>query len=260
MRLYRYLICVSLFAGTGACDTKETYTQPLGTSKPTPLDELAKGDITGFVTLCDEFGVAKPKSDSMIVSLEGLLTAFPVRSRAEGRFVIINAYAGKYNLSYNKPNYGNYKLIGIQHTGGAPTIVPSVSIWERAKTAPSDLKVAVDGLKLTLSGVSTPIQPAGTAEERQRRVRIFFGRDATVSHLKYITTLDQTLIPPGGTGAFATKLLADDLLAFKPGERVYAIAYGITAIENAYEDPDTRQKVYTGINPIPSNVVSFVLP
>lgn len=257
MRSYLYLICVSLFIGAIACQPAEL--DPLVVLKSSGV-ELSRGDITGFVTLCDEFGVTKSKSDSMIVSLEGLQTAFPVRTRPEGRFVIANAYAGRYNLSYKKTDYGNYKLIGIQHGGSITTIAPSVTIWEQPKTTPSNLAVAIDGLQLTLSGVTVPVQPAGTAQEQQRRVRIFFGRDEKVSALNYITTLEQTIVPPGGKGAFAAKLLADDLLAFKPGERVYAIAYGITAFENAYEDPDTKKKVYTGINPVPSNVVSFVLP
>lgn len=257
-----HLIQVSLLVGLVACGPVEPDPQFGGSTNPgAPGTEApARGDITGFVTLCDEFGTVKPKSDSMIVSLEGLQTAFPVRSRPEGRYVIANAFAGRYNLSYNKADYGNYKQIGILHSGGQPTLVAPVTIWERAKTAPSNLTVAVSGLNLTLSGVAVPVQPVGTAVEQQRRVRLFFGRDETVSQLNYVTTLDQTIVPPGGTGAFAAKLLADDLLAFKPGERVYAIAYGITAIENVYEDPDTKRQVYTGINPKPSNVVSFVLP
>lgn len=257
-----FVVFVVILFASAAC-------QPFLTQDVSPVDSLQvnprngpvlRGDITGFVTLCDEFGTAKPKSDSMIVSLEGQQTAFPVRTRPEGRFVIINAFAGRYNLSYNKSGYGNYKHIGITHAGGSPTLTSPVTIWERAKTAPSNLTVAISGLNLTLSGVAVPIQPAGTAEKEQRRVRLFFGRDETVSHLNYVTTLAQTTVPPGGTGAFAAKLLADELLAFKPGERVYVIAYGITAIENAYDDPDTKRKVYTGINPTPSNVVSFVLP
>lgn len=175
--------------------------------------------------------------------------------------MIANAFAGRSNLSYNKSGYGNYKQIGITHSGCfSPTVVAPVTVWERAKTAPSNLMVTISGLNLTLSGVAMPVQPVGTAMEQQRRVRLFFGRGETVSHLNYVTTLGLTTISPGGTGAFAAKLLADDLLAFKPGERVYVIAYGITAIENAYDDPDTKQRVYTGINPVPSNVVSFVLP
>lgn len=254
----------SLFFATAACKPfLEPNVSPgdtLAISKVGSLDAVLRGDITGFVTLYDEFGTPKPKSDSMIVSLEGLQTAFPVRSRSEGRFVIANAFAGKYNLSYNKPGYGNYKQIGITHAGGSPTLVSPVSIWERATTAPSNLMVAVSGLNLTLSGVTTPVQPVGTAAEQQRRVRLFFGRDAQVSYLNHTTTLGQTTVLPGGTGAFAAKLLADDLLAFKPGERVYVVAYGITAVENVYEDPDTKRKIYSGINPTPSNVVSFVLP
>ena len=257
-----FVFFVGLLFASVAC-------QPFFTETVSPADSLRvnpgsgavlRGDITGFVTLCDEFGTVKPKSDSTIVSLEGLQTAFPVRTRPEGRFVIANAFAGRYNLSYNKPGYGNYKQIGIAHVGGSPTLVSPVTIWEQAKTAPSNLTVTISGLNLTLSGVAVPVQPVGTAVEQQRRVRLFFGRDAQVSHLNYVTTLPQTTVPPGGTGAFAAKLLADDLLAFKPGERVYVIAYGITAIENAYDDPDTKRKVYTGINLTPSNVVSFVLP
>lgn len=243
---------------------------PLPDQAVSPADSLqvtlpngvtSRGDITGFVTLCDEFGAVKPKSDSMIVSLEGPQTAFPVRTRPEGRYVIVNAFAGKYNLSYNKKGYGNYKQIGIMHSGGfSPTVVNPVIIWERSQTTPSNLTIAISGLNLSLSGVAVPVQPVETAVEQQRRVRLFFGRDETVSYLNYVTTLGQTTVPPGGTGAFVAKLTADDLLAFKPGERIYAIAYGITAIENAYDDPDTKRNVYTGVNPTPSNVVSFVLP
>lgn len=257
-----YFLFVSIVFASAACKPFLTETvSPADSLRANPGSSVVlRGDITGFVTLCDEFGTVKPKSDSMIVSLEGLQTAFPVRTRPEGRYVIANAFAGNYNLSYNKPGYGNYKQIGIAHAGGSPTLVSPVTVWERSTTVPSNLTVAISGLNLTLSGVTTPSQPVGTAEKAQRRVRLFFGRDAQVSHLNYVTTLGQTNIPPGGTGAFAAKLLADDLLAFKPGERVYVIAYGITAIENAYDDPDTKRKVYTGINPTPSNVVSFVLP
>lgn len=262
MRTFVLSIFLTSLLAMGAC-------KPFLDQNVSPTDSLRvnpgsgvvlRGDITGFVTLCDEFGTAKLRSDSMIVSLEGLQTAFPAPTRPEGRYVIANAFAGTYNLSYNKRNYGNYKQIGITHAGGSPTLVSPVAIWERSKTAPSNLTVAISGLNITLSGTTTPVQPMGTAEKEQRRVRLFFGRDERVSHLNYVTTLSQTIIPPGGTGAFAANLLADNLLAFKPGERVYAIAYGITAIENAYDDPDTKRKVYTGINPAPSNVVSFVLP
>lgn len=259
-----FLLALLLLATVSCKPFLEQNVSPADTlaiSKVGSIDAVQRGDITGFVTLYDEFGTIKPKSDSMIVSLEGLQTAFPVRTRPEGRYVIANAFAGKYNLSYNKPGYGNYKQIGITHTGGPPTLVSPVSIWERATTTPSNLTVAISGLNLTLSGMTTPVQPAGTAEKEQRRVRLFFGRDAQVSHLNHVTTLGQTIVPPGGgTGAFIAKLLADDLLAFRPGERVYVVGYGITAIENVYEDPDTKRKVYTGINPTPSNVVSFVLP
>ena len=259
-----YLFCALLLLALAACRPFLTETvspaDSLRVSTVGSIDAVLRGDITGFVTLCDEFGTVKPKSDSMIVSLEGLQTAFPARSRSEGRYVIANAFAGKYNLSYNKPGYGNYKQIGITHIGGSPTLVAPVTIWEKAQTAPSGLTVTVNGLKLTLSGVAVPVQPVGTAVERQRRVRLFFGRDDKVSHVNHVTTLSQTTVSPGGPGAFTTNLLADDLLAFKPGERVYAIAYGITVDENTYEDPDTKRKVYTSINPTPSNVVSFVLP
>ncbi len=253
-------LCLSELACKPFLEPNVSPVDTLAISKVGGIDAMVRGDITGFVTLYDEFGKIKPKSDSMIVSLEGLQTAFPVRTRPEGRYVIANAFAGKYNLSYNKPGYGNYKQIGITHAGGPPTLVSPVAIWERATTTPSNLTVAISGLNLTLSGMAAPVQPAETAEKEQRRVRLFFGRDAQVSHLNHVTTLGQTIVPPGGTGAFAAKLLADDLLAFKPGERIYVIAYGITAIENAYDDPDSKRKMYTGINPTPSNVISFVLP
>lgn len=257
-----YVFSTSLLLATVACTpfSAETVSSADSLRVTPPNGTDPRGDITGFVTLCDEFGTVKPKSDSMIVSLEGLQTAFPVRTRPEGRYVIANAFAGKYNLSYNKPGYGNYKQIGITHSGGSPTLVAPVTVWERAKTAPSNLTVTISGLNLTLSGVTVPVQPTGTAVEQQRRVRLFFGREETVSHLNYVTTLGQTTVPPGGTGAFVARLSADDLLAFKPGERVYVVTYGITAIENAYDDPDTKRRVYTGINPTPSNVVNFVLP
>ena len=254
-----YVLFALLLTAIGCQSLPDQPVSPAGSLPANPSVEI-RGDITGFVTLYDEFGTPKLKSDSMIVSLEGLQTAFPVRSRSEGRYVIANAFAGKYNLSYNKPDYGNYKQIGISHAGGPPTLVSPVTIWERAKTAPSNLTVAISNLNLLLSGVAVPVQPVGTAENQHRRVRLFFGRDETVSHLNYVTTLGQTIVPPGGTGAFVAKLIADDLLAFKPGERVYVIAYGITAIENDYDDPATKRKVYTGINPKPSNVVNLVLP
>ncbi|MBC3786427.1 hypothetical protein [Spirosoma utsteinense] len=259
-----YPVYVLMLLVSTACERggPETPPPPAALQPATTFTDPPRSDIRGFVTLCDEFGVVKAKSDSMIVSLEGLQTAFPARTRPEGRFTIANVFGGNYNLSYNKPRseYGNFKQIGIVHTGGLITVANSVTIWERAKTVPSNLSVSIKGLNLTLSGVTGPVQPVGTADEQKRRVRLFFGRDEKVSHLSYVTTWGQVVVPPGSTGEFAEKLLADELQAFQPGERVYVIAYGITAFENAYVDPETKRKVYTGINPTPSNVVSFILP
>lgn len=222
---------------------------------------IPRGNITGFVTLYDEFGSPKPDNAGMVVSLEGLLTAFPATSRPEGRFTINNAFAGTYNLSYNKKGYGNFKRTGVGHAGGtSPTIAESVALWETSQTVASELTVQVTSLVLTFSGLASPIQPVGVDAAQQRRVRLFFGRDNNVTALNYVSTLSQTIVPPGGTGAFTAKLSADDLLAFRPGERVYAVAYGIPAVENAYIDPDTKRRVYAAINPTPSNVVNFVLP
>lgn len=257
-----YPVYIVLFLASTACERAGIETPPATLPPATTFTEPLRSDIRGFVTLCDEFGVVKAKSDSMIVSLEGLQTAFPARTRPEGRFTIANVLGGTYNLSYNKPRseYGNFKQIGIFHTGGLVTTATPVTIWESAKTVPSKLSVTIKGLNLTLSGVTGPVQPAGTADEQKRRLRLFFGRNDKVSHLNYVTTWGQVVVPPGPTGEFAEKLLADDLLAFQPGERVYVVAYGITAFENAYTDPETKRKVYTGINPTPSNVVSFILP
>lgn len=225
------------------------------------IDAIPRGNITGFVTIYDEFGKPKPDNAGMIVSLEGLQTAFPSTTRAEGRFTISNAFAGLYNLSYRKEGYGNFKRIGIYHTGGSsPTVAEPVALWETPQTVVSDLAVGIETFALTFSGVSAPVQSASADTTQQRRIRLFFGRDERVSQLNYVSTLSQYRIPPGGRGAFSITFSADELLAFKPGERVYAVAYGITAIENAYIDPDTKRTVYSGINPKPSNVISFVLP
>ncbi|QJW89209.1 hypothetical protein HNV11_07285 [Spirosoma taeanense] len=263
MQLFsRFILYVALLVVVMACGA-------LPAETPSPADTLVtrnpsmdpKGDITGFVTLHDEFGVPKPDNAGMIVSLEGERTAFPASTRPEGRFVIGNVFAGKYNLSYNKNNYGNYKLINISHSGGLmSTIAEPVSIWETPKTKIADLGVSVKGLSLTFTGMATPIQPTGTSIDHQRRVRLFFGRDEKITFQRYVSSFNQSPVPPGGSGNFTVQLSADDLLEFKPGERVYVVAYGITAIENAYVDPDSKLKIYSGVNPEPSNVVSFLLP
>ncbi len=233
---------------------------PSGSKGATSSADLPKGDITGFVKLYDEFGAPKADNSGMIVSLEGLQTAFPARTRPEGRFIITNAPQGLYNLSYRKEAFGNAKQIGILHAGGNATTAPPIDIWETPRTLPTNLSVSINKLAISLTGVATPVQPTGTAPEKQRRVRVFFGRSETVNALNYVMTLPQFTLVPGGSGAFTLNFLADDLLSFKPGERVYAIVYGITATENTYVDPDTKRTVYSGINPTPSNVVSFVLP
>lgn len=260
-------LCVflgSLLWATVACRDfgSHVIVSPSDSLRSNPLENIeVKGDITGFVTLRDEFGSLKPNNSGMIVSLEGEKTAFPATTRPEGRFVIANVFAGKYNLSYNKKGYGNYKRIGINHVGGnVPTIAEPVDLWETSQTTASALSVAVNGLNLTFSGSTAPVQPVSADSTQQRRVRLFLGHDETVSQFRYVSSLKPLRVPPGGTGAFVLKLSADDLLAFKPGERVYVVAYGTNAVENAYVDPDTKRTVYAGLNPTPSNVVSFVLP
>lgn len=262
---YLYTLYVLIVFALGACRPETSEQVPPANELDLPkigsIDAVPRGNITGFVTLFDEFGVQKPDNAGMIVSLEGLQTAFPSTTRSEGRFTISNAFAGLYNLSYRKEGYGNFKRIAINHTGGSvPTVAAPVDVWETPRTVPSNLAVSVKGFDLTFTGMAAPVQPAGADTTQQRRIRLFFGRDENVSQFKYVSSLSQYRVPPGGQGAFTIKLSADDLLAFKPGERVYAVAYGITAKENAYVDPDTKLTVYSGTNPKPSNVVNFVLP
>lgn len=236
-----------------------------GSQGPTgPATARLKGDIMGFVTLFDEFGTRLTSNASMTVTVEGSSPAVSAVTGADGKYTLPGVESGTYNLSFSRAGFGAFRRPSIQHLGGpAPTSLGNNNLWETAKTVVSSLSATVSGTAITVSGKSSPVQPAGSGTSLQRRARVFFGTDDKVTFQNYVSTFNQFLIPApatGSDGSFALGLTPANISGFKSGDRVYVIAYGLSPIENAYTDPLTNLVIYSGVNPAASNVVSFIMP
>ncbi len=88
-------------------------------------DEFApclEGDIIGYAYCADEYGDRlEDNSGIKVVTEPG--RKYSAITDKDGRYVLKNVITGTYDLSFEKEDFGTMKKSGIQHLGGAPTII-----------------------------------------------------------------------------------------------------------------------------------------
>ncbi len=222
-----------------------------------------KGNVVGFVTLSDEFGVRLADYAGFKITVAGSNPEKSTTTDADGKYLLTDVETGTYNLEFTKVGFGLFKRMSVVHIGGtAPTSLGNNNLWQTAQTIVTNLTaVAGVGDTVIISAKATPVQPTGSATSIQRRVRFFFGRTNAVTYLNYASTFNQLLVPPGGDGSFTIKLRRSNFQVFNAGETCHIIGYGLSPLENFYTDVNTNVGIYSGVNIAGvSNVANFVMP
>jgi len=194
-------------------------------------------------------------------------TDFSTLTDEEGEYFFDNIPSGTYNFLYSLNGYGDMKKCGVQIIGNSDY--------------PIDLGENESGIKpeeCILSPISTTIATNLTVE--YNGTDVIFKTDISPQpndtihsgvflciHDNENVAFDNSLdfYPSIGWGASNTVTVTKEMLekwveGFNPSKTYYAIAYGYSGVYSYYFDPEKGSYVYRGINPTPTNVVSFKVP
>ena len=212
--------------------------------------------ISGSVILYNESTTMIDKSN-MIVSVLGSTPLISTLTDSDGKFVLTNVPFGTYTLDYTKSGFGTYKKFGVVHgTNGQATSLPSIpSLGQVSTTSITGLTASTSANQVVLS-ITT--NPAGSAANR-RYVRYFLSTNPLVSatNYSYYSPVYISQINPFDKTISVTELLS---AGFTSGQQVYVRAYGESAWDNAYDDPDLGRRIFPNLNAITVPATSFTVP
>jgi len=219
---------------------------------PIPL-----GGVKGIITSFDEFSREVPFKSSVDIELNGT-SNFTSRTDAKGHFNIEGVPPGTYWLQATHPNLSMYRKFGIRVLSNNTTDISTIRMVQPSTTIASEINMFFPPTEefeiVTFTG---KIKPAGTSLQR-REVRLFFGKTPNVSPTNYQASVSAINIQ---SDAFLLNLLVSDFIrrGFARGEMVYAVGYGSSRVGESYINQNGVE-IFTGLNPLASNVVAFRLP
>ncbi len=223
-----------------------------------PTRPVLTGDVIGFAYLRDTSSLPLADNSGITVSAEG--TNVSAVTDSAGRWVLSNLATGTYTLVFSKAGYGTMKKPAYQFVGGGQAWVGTMYLFRKAGYGVTGLAAYVSAGYIFVSGSLSGTLPTGT-----RLVRIFAGPKASVTSDpgNYLFSFSINL---SGT-IFSGLMMSPDLLfanGFHYGQPAYFVAYGDNALSaggfDSYLDMSTNRRWYPYLNPVPSNVVSVVLP
>lgn len=269
--------CVVLSAGlllTG-CKGKDGDPGPVGAAGATgpvgPSGQNLTGSILGFVNPVSEDGAALAKA-GVLVTITSVTPQLTQTTDANGRYEFTGLRNGTYNLTFSRPDLGLFKVFGHGHVGGdQPSVVGSVGgstyLTGVSRTAIVSLTVGSPrfdpqyGFHALFSFILS--NPASLSQ--YRRVAIY-GSSGSGTNSTTGTLIGSYFVyqPSGGSGIPTTIQVsrADfNVAGFASGSTVNAIAYGVPEYYNvSYIDTATGRTVFGGMNPVGSQVVTFIVP
>ncbi|WP_448520326.1 carboxypeptidase-like regulatory domain-containing protein [Rhodoflexus sp.] len=218
---------------------------------------LAPGGVKGTIASFDEFGREVPFRAAVDIRLNGIVN-FTGRTDSLGRFDIQGVPPGTYWLQATHPALSMYRKFNIRVLSQNTTDMSTIRMVQPSTTIASEIDMFFPPSEefeiVTFTG---KIRPAGTFLQR-REVRLFFGRTPNVSPTNYQASVSAINIQ---SDEFLLNLLVGDFVrrGFARGDMVYAVGYGSSRVGDSYVNQDGVE-IFTGLNPLASNVVAFRLP
>lgn len=228
--------------------------------KKTEIEQLSiKGNIEGEVYILKEASstwLYYKKSD---IKIEIENTDFSAVTDDESSYSIDSIPSGTYTIIFSLDGYADMKKCGVQIVGGGnyPKEIESVILPKKSTTTATNLQVEYESSNIIFKADFTP-------EASDTIPRGFF----VCIHDNETVTFDNNLdfyCPVAYNGNNVSVTVTEEMLAkwvegFNPEKTYYAIAYGYSNNYSKYFDPEKGSYVYTGINEVPTNVVSFTIP
>ncbi len=225
-----------------------------------PAHPVLTGDVIGFAYLRDTSLVPLADNSGITVSAEGANVSAVTDSA--GRWVLSNLATGTYTLEFSKPGYGTMKMPAYRFVGGGQAWVGTMYLFRKAGYGVSGLGAYVSAGSIFISGSLTGPLPTGT-----KLVRLFAGPTAAVSSDPGTYLYSSAFTVTGST--FSGLMFSSSVLissGFSYGQPAYLIAYGDNLLAysfggfESYLDMSTNRRWFPYLSPVPSNVVSVVLP
>jgi hypothetical protein len=245
---------------------------PAGNTGPNGTNTNDTGSISGKLSLYSEFSSKESDLSGAIVTLSSGNLTMKDTSDVAGAYQFHGLSTGTYNITYEKPGYGTYKVFGISHipNGIIQTIVQDVSLLEiPVKTAVQNI-TAIDHYYFSTLIINLDTSSL-TYVQYYQNFMILIGKDENVNPNNAVKIYG--MANTDGNGNYSYPLDKDNLrVYFQPGESAYVKAatynryvftgVGLDMIDlgpaSYYVDPNSGDYVYPNLSVSP-NVIKIPL-
>jgi hypothetical protein len=218
------------------------------------------GNMIGYVVLHDLNGFTLQEDTGITLAVEGGGYTIVTNTDSAGEWEIAGLTTGSYNIIVSKSGFGTYKLLDFQFAGGGQAHIGTIDLYQIPPLSVTGLSDSVADGALLINGSFSGTLPSA----QNAHAYVFLGKSPTVSSDPgtYLTYLPVENSSNGRTfsvnyGNDTTRLLN---AGFATGQTVYVVAYGSSFNPIGYIDSTTNRAVFTGLNPVPSNLDSFTVP
>lgn len=241
-----------------------------GPNNPVRPNLAETGVITGNVVVINVNQERVADKGGVIVTVEG--SSVSCVSDQNGRYTLKGLAPGFYNITWSKGEFGYTRYIGVECNHEGVSSGPKVWVVEIPRFSVEGLRDSLWDRSVIMTG-----KAVGTLAGSTAAIRFFIGTTPDVSWdpSKHIFTcqgfspIPDQLLGKIGAGSISSSALQFALPLDQPnlgaagvvsGATVYVVAYADGVPSQSYDDILTGRRVFTTINPVPSNVVRVTLP
>lgn len=241
---YLFLLFIGFsFLFINACKLKNAPPQPIFTS----------ANAKGSVNLYDE-GTTSLSDSGMTVTASSADTSISVVTDSTGEFFFEDLAYDIYNLTFEKENYGTYKIFDLLHDNGASFLTTVPSLGQKSSTEVVDISQSQFEQSIL---VDVALNPPATFEDT-RYIRFFLGLTDSISDTQYMEFSQPLEVDADPAVLTLTQEFLNNT-GFDSGTTVYIRVYGDSYWANNYLVPLGSQ-VFPNINPNAVPAISFVVP
>jgi hypothetical protein len=217
-------------------------------------------DITGTVSVYNEFGVSSNDVIGVTVTLSAGTATYSTQTIQGGKFIFKKIPYGLYTLAISKNGYGTNKRFRIQHQRSADSASFPLQLSSIGITQLSSTSVTSFGAQAKPNGAFTywvSIAPAPTFYTTPRFYRIFLGTDSLVAYNHFdvfVMALGLSTSSAGGTLNSAL-----NPTRYPPGTKIWMKIYGEASPDNMYYDSTMNKWEFPCLNYFTQTATSFVV-
>jgi hypothetical protein len=241
-----------------------------GPNNPVKPNLVETGVITGNVIVVNVQQERVGNKGGVVVTVDG--SSVTCVSDYNGRYTLQGLAPGLYNITWSKADFGYSRYIGVRCNLEGVSAGPKVWVVEIPRFSVEGLRDSLWDRSVIMTGKAVGVLAGSTAA-----IRFFVGTTPDVSSdpSRHIFTcqgfspIRDQLLGKTSSGSVSSSALQFALPLDQPnlgaagvvsGATIYVVAYADGFPSQSYDDFQTGRRVFTTINPVPSNVVRVTLP